>query len=63
MIEDPGLEHIDSDLVVRLGREVAKEVLGEVPGDRVWRKDARVLEPLVRRLENGDLPVGDDESA
>lgn len=63
MIEDPGLEHIDSDLVVRLGREVAKEVLGDVPGDRVWRKDARVLEPLVRRLENGDLPVGDDESA
>lgn len=59
MIEDPALEHIDADMVVKLGREVAKEVLGEVPGDRVWRKDARVLEPLVKRLENGDLPVGE----
>ena len=59
MIEDPALEHIDADMVVKLGREVAKEVLGEIPGDRVWRKDARVLEPLVKRLENGDLPVGE----
>ena len=59
MIEDPALEHIDADMVVKLGREVAKEVLGEVPGDRVWRKDARVLEPLVKSLENGDLPVGE----
>lgn len=59
MIEDPALEHIDADMVVKLGREVAKEVLGDVPGDRVWRKDARVLEPLVKRLENGDLPVGE----
>ena len=62
LIEDPALEHIDSDVVVKLGREVAKEVLGEVPGDRVWRKDARVLEPLVKRLESGELPVGDGES-
>lgn len=63
MIEDPALEHIDSDMVVRLGREVAKEVLGTVPGDRIWRKDARVLEPLVRRMETGDLPTGDAEDA
>ena len=62
LIEDPSLEHIDSDVVVKLGREVAKDVLGEVPGDRVWRKDARVLEPLVKRLESGELPVGDSET-
>ena len=62
LIEDPALEHVDSDVVVKLGREVAKEVLGEVPGDRVWRKDARVLEPLVKRLESGELPVSDGES-
>lgn len=65
LIEDPSQEHIDSDMVVRLGREVAQEVLGEVPGDRVWRKDARVLEPLVKRLESGELPLDkpDSESA
>lgn len=57
LINDPQMEHIDGDMVARLGREVAKEVLGEVPSDRVWRKDARVLEPLVRRLEQGDLPT------
>lgn len=62
LIEDPALEHIDSDIVVKLGREVAREVLGEVPGDRVWRKDARVLEPLVKRLEQGEMPVGDGET-
>lgn len=62
LIEDPALEHINSDVVVKLGREVAKDVLGEVPGDRVWRKDARVLEPLVKRLESGELPVGDSET-
>ena len=62
LIEDPALEHIDSDIVVKLGREVAKEVLGEIPGDRIWRKDARVLEPLVKRLEQGEMPVGDGET-
>lgn len=62
LIEDPALDHINSDIVVKLGREVAKDVLGEVPGDRVWRKDARVLEPLVKRLESGELPVGDSET-
>lgn len=62
LIEDPALEHINSDVVVKLGREVAKDVLGEVPGDRVWRKDARVLEPLVKRLVSGELPVGDGET-
>lgn len=62
LIEDQALEHINSDIVVKLGREVAKDVLGEVPGDRVWRKDARVLEPLVKRLESGELPVGDSET-
>ena len=65
LIEDPSKEHIDVELVTQFGRQIAKEVLGEVPGDRVWRKDARVLGPLVHRLENGELPLdeADSESA
>jgi hypothetical protein len=63
MIEDQELEHINAEMVTKLGREAASEVLGNVPSDRVWRKDARVLEELVSRLTNGDIPVSSESSS
>lgn len=57
LIQDPEVPHATTDLAISLGREVAKEILGAVPSDRVWRKDARVLGPLITRIKNGDIPA------
>lgn len=55
MIKDPGQEHITGEVAVTVGRRVAQEVLGETPRDSIWKKDARVLEPLIEQLEKGAL--------
>ena len=47
--------HIDGPMVMAVGRRVAKEVLGELPTDRVWKKDARVLDPTIKALEKGEV--------
>jgi hypothetical protein len=55
MINDPELEHVDSEMIIKVGRRVSKGLLGETPGDRVWRKDARVLEAVIKAIENGEV--------
>lgn len=47
--------HIDGAMVLTVGRRIAKELLGEAPTDRVWKKDARVLEPTIEALEKGEV--------
>ena len=55
LINDPAHENITGESAMTLGRIVAKEILGEVPRDTVWKKDPRVLEELIRRLLAGEV--------
>lgn len=55
LIADENFEAINAEAVMAVGRRVAESILGKVPADRVWRKDARVLAQLVKELENGAL--------
>lgn len=47
--------HITGPVAIEVGRKVALEVLGKTPADSAWKKDSRVLEPLIERLKNGEV--------
>lgn len=52
---DPEHEHITGEAAMTVGRLVAKDILGEVPRDTVWKKDPNVLDELIKRLLNGEV--------
>lgn len=55
LINDPDHKNVTGESAMSLGRVVAKEILGEVPRDSVWKKDPRVLEELIRRFLAGEV--------
>lgn len=55
MINDPDLDHVNNEVAMTVGRRLAKEVLGDGATDRAWRKDATVLDKLIKALEAGEL--------
>lgn len=55
LMNDPEHEHITGEVIAKVGQRVADEILGEGVKLPVWKKDARVLAPLIDRLKKGEV--------